>query len=384
MGYSYKVKDLKFDFSDGSYLSHWDFMLSEFFKASKEVKDKFRDAYIKEYGIGPYNHMIRSHWYSWENGSRNVSDTQSYRIYSLMPKLLDDAGKYRLGMNEFMMSIKSTIKDFEKSRQKTFYSTKSITQINDLVEIFKTELDKIKTLNLTDIKPRIISLEEKEEALQISKYILKIKLQKTFDQIERDFKIFFPFMSEFKRGLFSAKYSIKTFNLDIDITNKEIENVYIPKFDIEEIKTNNSYKDYSDNYLANELIFLNKEFKKAVSNSFLNITDIQLFLEQYKQLTDTKNLVNMNSTYQGEGGELILKVELKPFKLLIFSILMSFIKLLIYALIIISLITLAINTESYILLILGSVLLGSFAFELISEEIKKLKLLIKEFKTYGE
>lgn len=384
MGYSYNFKDLEFDFSDGNYLSHWDFMLSEFFKASEEIKNKFRDAYIKEYGSGPYNHMMRSHWYSWEYGNRSVSDTQSYRIYCIMPELLDDSAKHRLGMNEFMMSIKSTIKTFENTQKKTFSKLKSITKIKDLIEIFVTELEKIQTLILTDVKPRIISVEEKEEALQISKYILKIKLQKTFDQIERDFKIFFPFMSEFKRGVFSAKYSINTFNIEIDITKKEIKDLYIPKFEIKETKTTNRFQVYSDNYLANELVLMHKEGNKAVSNSFLNVNDIQLFLAQYKQLTNTKNLVNMNSTYQGEGGNLKLRVELKPLKLLIFSILMSFTKLLIYVTVIISLITLAVNTKSYISLILGSIILGSFAFELISEEIKKLKLLIKEFKTYGK
>ena len=109
MGYSYNFKDLEFDFSDGKYISHWDFMLSEFFKASKKIKDKFRTAYINEYGVGPYNYMMRNYWYSWEYGDRVVSDTQSYRIYYLMQNLLDDSAKHRLGMNEFMMSIKSKI-----------------------------------------------------------------------------------------------------------------------------------------------------------------------------------------------------------------------------------------------------------------------------------
>jgi len=384
MGYSYNFKDLEFDFSDKNYFSYSDFMLSEFFNSTKELKEKFLDAYYRDYGAGPYNHMIRSHWYKWEYGSRSVSDTQSYRIYSIMEELIDDSAKHRLGMNEFMMSIKKTIKSFESSRVKGFSNIKKIKNVKDLIEIFIEQQEKIETLELVDINSRIISIEEKEEALQISKYILKTKLQKTFDQIERDFKIFFPFMSEFNRGIFLANYSIKVFKIEIDFTKKEIEDLYIPKFQINELEINNNFQVYSDKYLANELLLIHQQGNKAVKNSFLNVNDIQLFLTQYKQLTDTKNLVNMNSTYEGEGGILKLEVELKPLKLLTFSILISSSKLLIYTTIIIALIILAINTKSYILLILGGLLLGSFAFELISEEIKKLKLLIKEFKTYGK
>lgn len=308
MGYSYNFKDLEFDFSDNNYLSHWDFMLSEFFKASKEIKNEFLNAYMREYGVGPYNHMMRSHWYSWQCGNRKVSDTQSYRIYYLMQELLDDSAKHRLGMNEFMMSIKSTIKEFENSRKKTYSTLKSINRIEELIEIFKTELEKIHSLNLKDIKTLIISDEEKNEALELSKYILKIKLQNTFDQVERDFIIFLPFMFKFNRGVFSANYLITLFNIKIDMTKIEINNLYIPKFKIQEILTNSRFQKYSDNYLANELLSLNKEGNKAVSNAFLNENDIELFLTQYEEFKDSKNLVNMNSTYAGEGGSLILKI----------------------------------------------------------------------------
>jgi hypothetical protein len=73
MGYSYKFKDLDFDFSDSRHLSHWDFMLSEFFNATKQVKKKFLDTYFNEYGAGPYNYMYRTYWDSWYYGNRTVS-----------------------------------------------------------------------------------------------------------------------------------------------------------------------------------------------------------------------------------------------------------------------------------------------------------------------
>ena len=384
MGYSYNFKDLDFDFSDSKYLSHWDFMLSEFFNATKEVKKKFLDAYFNEYGAGPYNYMLRTYWYSWEYGNRTVSDTQSWRIYKIMETLLDDNGKHRLGMNEFMMSIKTTVKSFLDTQNKTYSKIQKLNKIQDVTQLFKNELNKIQSLNLVDIKPRILTEEEKIEALEISKYILEIKLQKSFDQVERDFNVFLPYMFKFKRGIFSATYSISMFNINVDITNTNIIDVEIPKFKIKEIEANSKFKEYSDKYLAYELVSIHKEAKKSVSISFLNANDIEMFFEHYMELSNGESQVNMNSTFQGEGGILSLKAQMKPLKLLKTSIIISSIKLAIYFIVIITLVSLAINHKLFTLLIFGGFFVGIFALSLVSEEIKQLKSLTKEFKAYGQ
>lgn len=384
MGYSYNFKDLDFDFSDSKYLSHWDFMLSEFFNATKEVKKKFLDAYFNEYGAGPYNYMLRTYWYSWEYGNRTVSDTQSWRIYKIMETLLDDNGKHRLGMNEFMMSIKTTVKGFLDTQNKAYSKIQKLNKIQDVTQIFKNELNKIQSLNLVDIKPRILTEEEKIEALEISKYILEIKLQKSFDQVERDFNVFLPYMFKFKRGIFSATYSISMFNINVDITNTNIIDVEIPKFKIKEIEANSKFKEYSDKYLAYELVSIHKEAKKSVSISFLNANDIEMFFEHYMELSNGESEVSMNSTFQGEGGILSLKAQMKPLKLLKTSIIISSIKLAIYFIVIITLVSLAINHKLFTLLIFGGFFVGIFALSLVSEEIKQLKSLTKEFKAYGQ
>ena len=384
MGYSYKFKDLDFDFSDSKYLSHWDFMVSEFFNATKQVKKKFLDAYFNEYGAGPYNYMLRNYWYSWENGNRTVSDTQSWRIYKIMETLLDENGKHRLGMNEFMMSIKSTVKSFLENQKRLHSQVQNFKKKQDIIQTFNNELSKIQDLKLANIKPRILTEEEKEEALEISKYILEIKLQKAFDQIERDFNIFLPYMHKFKHGIFSADYSITLFNLKIDITNTGLDDVKIPKFKIKEIDANSRFKEYSDKYLAYELVSIQKEANKAVNNSFLNANDIELFFANYKELSNGESEVSMSSTFHGEGGILSLKVQLKPLKLLKTSIIISSIKLAIYFIVIITLVSLAISHKLFSLLIFGGFFIGISSLYLVREEIKQLKLLTKEFKTYGQ
>ena len=102
------------------------------------------------------------------------------------------------------------------------------------------------------------------------------------------------------------------------------------------------------------------------------------------ELSNGESEVSMNSTFQGEGGILSLKAQMKPLKLLKTSIIISSIKLAIYFIVILTLVSLAINHKLFTLLIFGSFFVGIFALNLISEEIKQLKSLTKEFKTYGQ
>jgi len=191
-------------------------------------------------------------------------------------------------------------------------------------------------------------------------------------------------MFKFKRGIFSATYSISMFNINVDITNTNITDVEIPKFKIKEIEANSKFKEYSDKYLAYELVSIHKEAKKSVSISFLNANDIEMFFEHYMELSNGESEVSMNSTFQGEGGILLLKAQMKPLKLLKTSIIISSIKLAIYFIVIITLVSLAINHKLFALLIFGGFFVGIFALSLVSEEIKQLKSLTKEFKAYGQ
>ena len=177
---------------------------------------------------------------------------------------------------------------------------------------------------------------------------------------------------------------ITAFNLKVDITNTGIDDIEIPKFNINEAEANSRFKEYSDKYLAYELVSLHKETNKAISNSFLNANDIQLFFAHYEELSNGESEVSMNSTFQGEGGILSLKAQMKPLKLLKTSIIISSIKLAIYFIVIITLVSLAINYKLFTLLIFGGFFVGIFALNLVSEEIKQFKSLTKELEIYKQ
>jgi hypothetical protein len=365
------------------YLDYSQFLLQEFFTSDLETNQNLSNFYIQEYGSRSFAYLKRK-YSEWANGDYHLTDLMKERITSIMPIFLDDKAKHKLGIHEFMASIKNTVKSFQKSQKSTFRNTSILKNPQEVVSIFEKEYEKIQALIIRNFRFNVLTEEEKDEALEISKYILEIKLQKSFDQIERDFNTFLPFMFKFKHGIFSASYSITAFNLKIDITNTGIDDVEISKFNINEAEANSRFKEYSDKYLSYELISLHREANKAVNNSFLNANDIQLFFAHFEELSNSESEVSMNSTFQGEGGFLSLKAQMKPLKLLKTSIIISSIKLAIYIIVIITLVSLAINHKLLSLLIFGVFFVGIFAFSIISEEIKQLKLLTKEFKTYGQ
>lgn len=389
MSWRYRSYQSKFYFSEKEidftteYLDYGQFLLQEFFTADLETRKKLSNYYYDVYGSRSFAYLKRK-YSEWANGDYHLTDLMKERILSLMPKFLNDKAKHKLGIHEFMASIKNTVKSFQSSQKTTFRNTTNLKRPQEVVSIFEKEYEKIQALTIRNFRFNVLTEEEKEEALEISKYILEIKLQKAFDQIERDFNIFLPYMFKFKRGIFSANYSITLFNLKVDITNTGIDDIEIPKFKIKEIEANSRFKEYSDKYLAYELVSIHKEANKAVSNSFLNANDIALFFAHYEELSNGESEVNMNSTFQGEGGILSLKAQMKPLKLLKTSIIISSIKLAIYFIAIITLVSLAINHKLFTLLIFGGFFVGIFALSLVSEEIKQLKSLTKEFKTYGQ
>lgn len=383
---SYKPKfyfsEKEIDFTS-EYLDYNQFLLQEFFSADIQSRQNFSEFYVDEYGERSFAYLKRKYG-EWLNGNFHLTDLMKERIISIMPKFLNDSAKHKLGIHEFMASIKNTVKSFEVGQKSTFRNTSNLKQPQEVVSIFEKEYEKIQNLTIQNFKFNVLNDEEKKETLEISKYILEIKLQKTFDQIERDFSIFLSYMFKFKRGMFSAVYSIAIFNLRIDLLDIGIEDLKIPKFTINEAEANSRFKEYSDKYLAYELISIQHNANKAVNNSFLNANDIQLFFAHYEELANGESEVSMNSTFQGEGGILTLKAQMKPLKLLKTSIVISSIKLTIYFVVIITLLSLTIKNKFFILLIFGGFFIGIFTLSFLSKEIKQLKTLIKEFKTYGQ
>jgi hypothetical protein len=318
------------------------------------------------------------------NGDYHLTDFIRDRIISMMPIFLSDSAKHKLGIHEYITIIKNTVKAFQSVQCSNYRNKIHLNNITQVIEVFQKEYQKISSLTIHQPRFNILTEEEKSEALEICKYIIRLKLQNTFDSIERDFNIFLPFMNYFTKGIISSKYFIPSFNIEIEITDKGQTIIEMPNFNIIEIETNSRYKIFADKYLAYELISLYDKRQVAISNSFLNRNDLQLFFNQYEEFIKSENEIKINSSFQGEGGVLLINVHLKPLIIIKTSISKTISLLLLYMIITVIIISLAIVYKLWVILIYGCLFLGGLALGLVSEQIRKLKSLIIELKLNGK
>ena len=208
MGYSFTFKFLEKDIDfnpdiGNTYFDFNKFLINEFFNSTdSEMRNILRE-YERVYGISSYNYLIKTYYQNWKNGERRISNVQFERIVGIMPNLLSKEAKeklftirkqikYNRGKRQFLATIKNVVERFERLQNRRFNRTKYISETFELTEIFKNEYDEIKSYSYENINSYTnrtdhLSDDELIEAIEISKYILEIKLQNLFDQIERDF-----------------------------------------------------------------------------------------------------------------------------------------------------------------------------------------------------
>ena len=311
MGYSYTFKysekDLEYIVRNGVFLNYNKFLINEFFNSSDEEFVNVMDLYRKRYGESAFNHVMRNYCWYWRSGNRILTDTQESRIIPLMSELLNEQARaylnlikeqtiHKLGIKEVSTGILSTVQFFFQN-QRSIYSNKEISNDKDIQSIFKDEIERCERIPLFG-HFYALDFNERSELLEVSKYIIKIKLQNQFNQIAKDINTFIPFIKEVERGFITASLNIKGINKTIDLVKIDFQNeIIIPTILINELSTKGRYKEYIDKYLATELVEISNSINKFFANEFLNENDLKLFFDQYKRI-----LKNNNSRKNNKGG----------------------------------------------------------------------------------
>jgi hypothetical protein len=397
MGYSFTFnfseKDFEFSPRSGQFFNYHKFLLNEFFNSTDVEMASIMKVYQRKFGDSAYKYVMKTYYLDWRHGNRTLSNVQQDRILSIMPDLLNEKAKetlekikvearYKLGIEEVVGGIKRTVQSYFQY-QRNIYSKEKILSEIDIQNIFLKEIERAKQLKLVGFF-YVLDDNEKEEVIYISKYIVYLKLQKQLDQIEKDFNTFVPFMQLVKRGIFSAFYYIDALNITINLTKSAFNKINVPDILIDEIVANSRFKEFSDKYLANELVTINSDANRAVSNSFLNAQDIQLFFDHYDELSLSESEVNMKSSFKGESGSLNIQIQMKPIKMLKTSIAKSISKITIYTIIVTGLVILVIRNEWFPFVFLGGLFVVGFYFSLLNKEIKLIKHFKTEIKQYGQ
>lgn len=397
MGYSFTFKfsekDIDFSPVSGHFFNYHKFLINEFFNSTDKEMVTIMKAYQRKFGDSALTYVMKTYYWGWRHGERTLSNVQQDRILSIMPELLNEKAKetlntikeearYKLGIEEVVGGIKRTVQAHFYN-QRSLYSKDKIQSNIDIQLIFQKEIDRAKQLNL--VGPfYILDNSERAEVINISKYIVYIKLQKQLEQIEKDFNTFVPFMQLVKRGIFSATYTINALNISVDIAKNVFNKIRVPDILVDEIVANSRFKEFSEKFLANELVTINSDANKAVSNSFLNAHDIQLFFDHYDELSLSNSEVNMKSSFKGESGSVNIQIQMKPIKMLKTSIAKSISKITVYTIIAGGLVLVAIRNEWFPTLFIGGLFVAGFYVSLLYEECKLIEHFKTEIKQYGQ
>lgn len=306
----YSEKEIDFT---SSYLDYRQFILQQFFNSDDNTWLKIARYYRDQHGNRALGYLQRK-FHEWKDGDYHLTDLMQSRILDVMPRFLTFEAKQKLGLYEFLSTIKSIVKNKELKKR---YNSENIDSFKRFVDIIKEELENINETKLPPLRFNMLGKKEKSEVLNISKYILKIKLQSIYKHITKDIEVVSPYFRKNNLDRFSISYSANFGSYKLHLENKELGRTTFPEFEISNIKSNNQYDIYAERYLAYELKDILNERSKNVVDGFLTTTDIDIFLSKYLELKKSTDCeVKMKGEFNGEIGQLKMNVHYIPPKLL--------------------------------------------------------------------
>jgi len=87
-------------------LDYHQFLLQEFFSADLETRKNICNHYIREYGNRSFAYLKRK-YSEWANGDYHLTEMMRDRILYLMPQFLNKQAKQKLGLHDFLATIKN-------------------------------------------------------------------------------------------------------------------------------------------------------------------------------------------------------------------------------------------------------------------------------------
>lgn len=375
----------KINFTD-DYINYNQFLLQQFFNCNIETWKQICKYYRKEYGNRSLSYLSRK-FDEWKNGDYHLTDLMESRILETMPKFLTPNAKEQLSLNDFSSSIKKSIKLFEKKQKSRSYKFDNLSDIELILEVFEKEINIINNLTLEKTRFGFLSLDEKIEAENIVKYILKLKLQTVYDQLRNDLNIILPFLGKVTRGKFLIQYLLNELNFSFTLKNIRLINIEFPAFKINNIQSKSRFKVYANKYLAYEMLAIHDKAISRKPDGLINHIDLNTFFNQYEKFIDNDNEVKMNSLFRGEAGRLIINAHVIPIKLLNLSIVKSIYKILFITIIVILVIAFFIVYDAWIMIFpLYFIVIPAliYAYVNIRRELKNIIQYKNELKYHGK
>ncbi|MEJ5261475.1 MAG: hypothetical protein WHT45_02255 [Ignavibacterium sp.] len=303
----YRKKYYSTYYDSHTYTSYSDetksYIRKEFFSVNKTTFIQIAELYRSLYGEKPYSYLLEA-YNLWKKGERRVSDQTMERILKCVPKYLSKEKKIFILKSEIIQFI---------GRQQKKYENKPI-NCNQIDDIYKEFFNSIEDFDYKDLRwfvKDVFTKKEIDKYIEISKYVVKKKLEQSYHQVKSDLKILYPIISQISFGVVAKYYTIDFFKTKLDLNTFPEINLKLRQREIPEPSLDENIDERMLSYLVEEILKLTYIQELGKINHKISKSDLSILWKQYKDFLDNDNEANIFSEFQGKGGIFSIKIVLK-------------------------------------------------------------------------
>lgn len=303
----YKRKYYNSYYDSHTYTSYSDetqsYIRKEFFSINKTTFMQIAELYRSLYGEKPYSYLLEA-YDLWKKGKRRVADQTMERILKCVPKYLSKEKK--------LFILKSEIIQFIERQQKK-YENKPINckQIDDIYKEFFNSIEHFDDKDLRWFVKDVFTKIEIDKYIEISKYVVKKKLEQSYHQVKSDLKILYPVVSQISFGVETQYYTIDFFKTKLDLNTFPEITMRLGQRGVPEPSLDENIDERMLTYLVDEILKLTYIQEVGKINQEISQNDLSILWKRYKDFLDNDIEAAIFSEFQGKGGIFSIKIVLK-------------------------------------------------------------------------
>jgi len=303
----YKRKYYNSYYDSHTYTSYSDetqsYIRKEFFSINETTFLQIAELYRSLYGEKPYSYLLKA-YDLWKKGRRRVADQTMERILKCVPKYLSKEKK--------LFILKSEIIQFIERQQKK-YENKPINcnQIDDIYKEFFNSIEHFDDKDLRWFVKDVFTKTEIDKYIEISKYVVKKKLEQSYHQVKSDLRILYPVVSQISFGVENQYYTIDFFKTKLDLNTFPEITMRLGQRGIAEPTLDDNIDERMLSYLVDEILKLTYIQEVGKINQEISQSDLSILWKRYKDFLDNDNEADIFSEFQGKGGIFSIEIVLK-------------------------------------------------------------------------
>lgn len=353
------------------------YLTDEFFNCDDIIFKRIADLYCDLYGVNAHNYMMKT-FYKWKSGWVDMSGQTMHKILECVPRFLSDEKRFYILKCEVEFFLETTHYEQQAKNKKI-----GLLELNTLFEHYTAAFNGFGKSNLTwFLGKKIFNEEQIEQFMSVCRYSLANRLNLAYTQVQNDLTTLKSNLKKHDIDKVSGEYTVDFLNTTIEISSIRNEILQPITFGVSEYRMEGRFKEFAEKYILDELIKIDFSKKQGDAKAHIKSNDIDMLFSHYNEVIKGKNEVKISSTFEGEGGILVLNLDFTPIQKTIRVIGFSTLKLIGIVAIIATAVYFILEIKKNWIIWVG-VYLGFYLISRIVEEIKIIKQAATQLKRNG-